>query len=153
MEWFSEHAWQVWLGAGVLLAAAETLGFDLILLMLAAGAVAGMAVALVGAPAALQVLAFAGVSVAMLALVRPSVVKRLHSGPDLQHGHTKLVGQRALVTEDVSALSHGRVRLDGEVWSAAPYDEHLTITAGETVEVFEIRGATAYVHPVPRLEG
>ena len=40
----------------------------------------------------------------------------------------------------------------GEIWSAQPYDETLTIEPGETVEVFEIRGATAYVHPIPRLD-
>ena len=49
-------------------------------------------------------------------------------------------------------MEPGRIRLAGEIWSAAPYDEDLTIAPGETVEVFEIRGATAYVHPVPTLE-
>ena len=56
------------------------------------------------------------------------------------------------MTERITAIEPGRVRLAGEIWSAAPYDEHLTIEPGETVEVFEIRGATAYVHPVPTLE-
>ena len=91
-------------------------------------------------------------SVAMLALVRPSLVKRLHSGPELQLGHGKLVGKQGVVTETVTAQAPGRVRLAGEIWSAQPYDESLTIEPGETVEVFEIRGATAYVHPLPRLE-
>jgi membrane protein implicated in regulation of membrane protease activity len=144
--------WQAWLGLGALLAIAEVLGTELILLMLAVGAAGGMVAALLGAPVVAQVLLAAVVSVAMLALVRPSVLKRLHQGPELRHGHTRLVGSRALVTEEITAATPGRVKLDGEVWSAAPYDEHLTIAAGETVEVFEIRGATAYVHPVPRLE-
>jgi len=63
-----------------------------------------------------------------------------------------LVGQRALVTQQITALAPGQIKLAGETWTAAPYDEHLTIAPGETVEVFEIRGATAYVHPVPTLE-
>ena len=54
--------------------------------------------------------------------------------------------------EEVSALRPGQVRVSGDVWTAAPYDETLRIAAGETVEVLQIRGATAYVHPVPRLE-
>jgi membrane protein implicated in regulation of membrane protease activity len=37
------------------------------------------------------------------------------------------------------------------VWSACPYDESTTIPPGVTVEVFAIRGATAYVHPVGEL--
>ena len=99
-------------------------------------------------PFVLQILLAGGASVAMLALVRPSVVKRLHSGPDLQLGHGKLVGRQALVTEDVTSLTPGRVKLAGEIWSAQPYDDTLTIKAGETVEVLAMRGATVYVHPV-----
>ena len=56
------------------------------------------------------------------------------------------------MTETVTAQNPGRIRLAGEIWSAQPYDETLTIEPGETVEVFEIKGATAYVHPIPRLE-
>ena len=91
-------------------------------------------------------------SIAMLALVRPNLTKHLKSGPELRLGHGKLVGKQGVVTETITSLSPGRVRLAGDVWSAEPYDDSLTIEAGETVEVFEIRGATAYVHPVPRLD-
>ena len=62
-----------------------------------------------------------------------------------------LVGRTAVVAEPVDKHG-GRVKLSGEIWTAQPYDETLTIAAGETVEVYEIRGATAYVHPVPRLD-
>ena len=47
----------------------------------------------------------------MLALVRPGLVKRLHSGPELRLGHGKLVGQQGMVTEDITALEPGRVKL------------------------------------------
>ena len=36
--------------------------------------------------------------------------------------------------------------------SALPYYEHLPIEPGQTVEIFEIKGATAYVHTVGTLE-
>lgn len=152
MEWFRDHLWETWLGLAVLLGVAEMFSLDLVLIMLAVGAVAGMAVALVGAPFALQALAAAGASIAMLAVVRPSIAKRFHGGPELTLGHGKLVGRRGVVTEEITGLQTGRIRLEGEIWSAAPYDETLIITAGETVEVLQIRGATAYVHPVPRLD-
>ena len=45
----------------------------------------------------------------------------------------------------------GLVKLAGETWTARPYDEDLVIPPGAKVEVFEIRGATAYVHPLPEL--
>jgi membrane protein implicated in regulation of membrane protease activity len=111
----------------------------------------GALVALAGAPLILQVLLAAGASGAMLLLVRPSLVARLHDGPTLVSGHDRLVGQQGVVTEELSALNPGRVKVGGEIWSACPYDEGLTIPPGATVEVFAIRGATAYVHPVGEL--
>jgi membrane protein implicated in regulation of membrane protease activity len=152
MDWLADNLWQTWLGLAIVLGVAEMFSLDLVLIMMAAGAVAGMIVALVGAPFALQALVAAGASVAMLALVRPQLARRFHGGPELTLGHSKLVGQRAVVTERITGLEVGRIRLAGEVWSAAPYDEHLVITPGETVEVMAIRGATAYVYPVPTLE-
>ncbi len=151
MDWLSEHAWAAWLGVAAVLGMAELVSLDLVLIMLAVGALAGMATAAVGAAVVVQVIVAGGAAVAMLALVRPSLVARLHQGPELRLGTTKLVGQRAVVTERITGLSVGRIKLAGETWSAAPYDEHVTIEPGATVEVFEIRGATAYVHPVSEL--
>ncbi len=152
MDWLSEHAWATWLGLAVLLGAAELVSMDLILLMLAAGAMVGFLAAVIGLAVPLQVVLAAGSAVAMLAFLRPNLIKRLHTGPELRLGHGKLVGRQALVTEDITALTPGRVKLAGEIWSAEPYDDTLTIAAGETVEVLEIRGATAFVHPVPTLD-
>ena len=152
MDWLGDHLWTVWLGLAILLGVGELVGLDLVMLMLAAGAVAGLVVALVEAPVLLQVLAAAGTSVATLALLRPNLVARLHSGPELALGHGKLVGTQGMVTQRITGLETGRVRLGGDTWSAAPYDDTVVIEPGETVEVYEIRGATAYVHPLPRLD-
>ena len=152
MDWLGDHLTAVWLGIAIVLGVAELASMDLILLMLAVGALVGMVLAIIGAPFAVQALVAAGVSIACLALVRPSLVKRLHSGPDLQLGHGKLVGAQGVVTERITGLQAGRIKLAGEFWTAAPYDDTVAIEPGETVEVLDIKGATAYVHPVPRLE-
>ncbi|MDO9398631.1 MAG: NfeD family protein [Herbiconiux sp.] len=153
MDWFSDNAWSIWLAVAAVLGVAELMSLDLVLVMLAVGAVAGMITALLGAPVLLQLLVAGGAAGAALALVRPSVVRRLHTGPDLRLGHGKLVGQQGVVTAAITPHETGRVRLGGEIWSAAPYDDMLSIEAGQTVEVLEIRGATALVHPIPSLEG
>jgi membrane protein implicated in regulation of membrane protease activity len=106
----------------------------------------------VNLPLPAQVVAAAIASLAALTVVRPGVIRRLHTGPELRLGHGKLVGRQGVVTEVITAQEHGRIKLEGEIWSAAPYDENDTIAPGETVEVFEIRGATAFVHPIPRLD-
>jgi membrane protein implicated in regulation of membrane protease activity len=152
MDWLGDNQWAAWLALAAALGVAEMFSLDLVLIMLAVGALAGMLAGLAGGALILQLLVAGAASVAMLALVRPGIVKRLHSGPDLRLGHGKLVGQRGVVTEQITAMEPGRIRLAGEIWSAAPYDDHISIAPGETVEVFEIRGATAYVHPVPTLE-
>jgi membrane protein implicated in regulation of membrane protease activity len=151
MEWFRENAWAAWTGAAILLGVAELLSLDLVLLMLAVGAGAGVVAALLGAPFALQLLAAIGTAVAMLALVRPSMVKRLHSGPELTLGHDALVGKQAVAVSEVTSQG-GQIRVGGEVWSARPYDETAVIREGARVDIFEIKGATALVHEIPELE-
>lgn len=152
MDWLRDHAWETWLGLTILLGVAELFSMDLILLMLAAGAGVGMIAALLGAPLVLQVILAATAAVASLALVRPSALKRLHGGPELSLGHGKLVGEQAVALSRISDQEAGRIKLEGQEWTAKPYDETLVIAPGETVEVLQIKGATAMVHPVPRLE-
>jgi membrane protein implicated in regulation of membrane protease activity len=144
------ESWQVWLGLAIALGVLELFSLDLILLMLAAGAIVGMVVALAQLDVWVQVLAAVAASVAALAVVRPSVVKRLHAGPTLVLGHQALVGRQALVVEQISSQG-GQVRISGELWTARPYDEDVVIEPGTRVDVLEIKGATALVHPIPEL--
>src|SRR5262245_36362645 len=98
--------------------------------MVAVGAIVGALAAAASFPFVIQILLAAGSSAAMLALVRPNLVKKLHQGPDLVTGTGKLVGQQGIVTEELSAHHPGRVKVAGEIWSACPYDETLTIAPG-----------------------
>jgi membrane protein implicated in regulation of membrane protease activity len=63
-----------------------------------------------------------------------------------------LVGKEGFAVAEVT-VHGGQVKLAGELWTARPYDEYAVIPAGAKVQVFEIRGATAYVHEVPQLGG
>jgi membrane protein implicated in regulation of membrane protease activity len=144
------EAWQAWLGLAIALGALELFSLDLVLLMLAAGALVGMVASLAGLALWLQVLAAVVASVAALGVLRPGVVKRLHSGPNLVLGHEALVGRQAVVIEEISSQG-GQIKVGGEVWTARPYDEDEVIPVGSKVDVFQIKGATALVHPVPEL--
>ena len=147
MDWLNDHAWAAWLGIAAVLGVAEMFSLDLIFLMLAVGAMGGLVTGALDAPVTAQVLVALGTSLATLTLIRPRLVARLHGGPSLTMGTGRLIGERGVVTAQITPTETGRVRLAGDVWSAAPYDSHLVIEPGETVEVLEIRGATAYVHP------
>ena len=150
-KWFAEYGWQTWTALAILLGLAELLSLDLFLLMLAVGAGAGVLTALLGLPVGVQVLAAIGTSIAMLALVRPSIVKRLHGGPELVQGHQALVGKQGVVVARVTG-DGGQVRIGGELWTARAYDETAVIEEGARVDVFQIQGATALVHEIPQID-
>ena len=144
------EVWQAWLALAIALGVLELFSLDLVLLMLAVGALVGMVASLAGLALWVQVVAASLASIAALGVLRPGVVKRLHSGPNLVLGHEALVGRQALVIEEISSQG-GQIKVGGEVWTARPYDEDQVIPVGAKVDVFQIKGATALVHPVPEL--
>jgi membrane protein implicated in regulation of membrane protease activity len=152
MDWLSGNMWAAWLGLSVLLIIGELASLDLILAMFAGGALAAMLTSVVTGSVPAQVIVFAFASIAMLGLVRPNMIRRLHHGPDLVLGPAALIGRQVVITKRLSASAPGQIKIDGSYWTALPYDETLVIPEGSTVEVLRIQGATAYVHPVATLE-
>ena len=142
-DWIAEHAALTWLAVAVILAVVELLSMDFVLLMFALGALAAAGATALGAPLWLAVAVFAVVSVALLFLLRPALVHRLHSGPTLSTGFSNLVGKRALVLQSVDSRD-GRVRIGSDEWSARTADAQ-TIDVGIEARVVAIDGATAVV--------
>ncbi len=141
-------AWLIWLIAAGVLAGAETLSMDFVLVMCAGGAAAGSLAAAVGAPPAIQVLVAAFVALGLLSFVRP-VARRHLAGEGAQlMGTEALIGKQAIVLSEVDA-HNGLVRLNGQPWTARAYDTTQTMAAGSTVRVMEISGATAVVWQEP----
>ena len=138
--------WLAWLIAAVLLGVVEFLTLTLAFGLLAGAALVAAVAAGLGASVPVQLLAFAVAGGIGLVAVRPVAKRHLALPPVTRDGTDALVGQTAVVTREVSS-SGGVVHLSGEDWSARPYDEDLVIPAGVRVDVFEIVGATALVHP------
>jgi membrane protein implicated in regulation of membrane protease activity len=134
----------IWLIAAGVLAIAETLSLDLVLLMIAVAALATAGAAALGAPVILQVGVFAVVSVGLVATVRPLAKRRLTLANPGKTGIEALKGRNAVVVRTVDQHG-GRVKLAGEEWSAQAYDPLQVLPVGATVQVMEIRGATAVV--------
>ncbi|MGI9155835.1 MAG: NfeD family protein [Marmoricola sp.] len=145
MDWIGEHLWESWLIAGVILGTVEMVSLDLTFAMLAVGCVVGVVAALVGVPVPLEILLAAGSAAALIALLRPNLLRVLHAGPDLQIGAAALVGRPVQVLTTLAPGVSGRVKIGGDEWTAMPYDEFDELEPGERAEVVEIRGATAYV--------
>ncbi|MCT7354774.1 NfeD family protein [Streptomyces sp. 15-116A] len=138
-------AWLWWLigaaalGIALVITAMPELG------MLAVGAVAAAVVSgFFGGGAVAQVVVFAVVSTALIAVVRPIANRHRAQRPQLATGVDALKGKQAVVLERVDA-SGGRIKLAGEVWSARALDTARTYDVGQEVDVVDIEGATAIV--------
>ncbi|MGY1722653.1 NfeD family protein [Blastococcus sp. SYSU DS0533] len=138
-------AWLLWLiGAGAL-AVGEMLTLDLVMLMLAGGALGGMTVALLGGALWLQLVTFIVVSGVLLVAVRPIAKKQLTDRTPLQlDGVDTLIGRTAQVTAQVDR-SGGRIRLGADEWSARSQHSAESFAVGETVRILQVDGATAVV--------
>lgn len=146
-DWLGNNGWAIWLSVALLLAIAEILSLDFVLIMLAVGAVAGGVTALI-APGLwwLQILVAVAVSVLTLLLLRPTVLRRVRNMPGYRASFSSMVGKDGRVTEEVTATG-GAVKIDGQDWSARTYDDSMVIDAGTEVEVFELDGAVVVVYP------
>ena len=143
-------AWLVWVIIAAVLSTVELLTLTVAAGLLAVAAVAAAVTAALGAGGAGQAAAFAVAGGVSMSVVLPAVRRhRRAARPAARTGVAALVGQSALVIEPVDA-HYGRVRINGEVWSARAFTPGQVIPAGAVVDVFEIDGATALVYKEER---
>lgn len=136
--------WVAWLILAVLLGVGEVLTTSFYLGPFAIGAAVAMVIAAFGGGLVVAGIAFLVVSALALTTLRPIARRHLRTPASLRTGTAALVGRTATVVERVSDGA-GTVKLEGEVWTARPYDEDEVIEPGTRVHVIEIRGATALV--------
>jgi membrane protein implicated in regulation of membrane protease activity len=140
-------AWVIWLVVAVVFAVAEMVNLSFYLFPFAIGAAGAAAVALAGGGAVLAWPVFAVLTAVSFGVVRPIAKRHVSMPPQIRTGTAALVGRTAIVLERVdNDAATGRVRLDGEVWSARAYDDERVFDEGTRVQVLEIKGATALVH-------
>ena len=135
----------IWLVFALGLAGAEALTGDMFLLMLSGGALAAAGSSwLLDLPLWADGAVFLVVSLLLLVVVRPALRRKLTAGKGLPEPVKALEGKPALVLGRVSQHD-GQVKLDGEVWTARPYNDNDVYEPGDSVTVMHIDGATAVV--------
>jgi membrane protein implicated in regulation of membrane protease activity len=140
--------WVIWLVAALLFGVGEMHAQGFVLAPLALGALVAAGASLAGLSAALSVLVFVALAIAVLRSLRPLALRHQRRPMTLRTGAAALVGQRALVVDRIANDEGvGSVRIDGELWTARSFDDGVVIGTGEVVEVVAIRGATALVIP------
>jgi membrane protein implicated in regulation of membrane protease activity len=139
--------WMIWIVLAVVLAAGELMWPSLLLAPFAAGALLGAISQSAGLGTVVSLVVFLTSSGLLLSFTRPIAQRHLHTPPASRTGTAALVGKVATVTVRVDRAG-GAVKLDGELWTARPYDDDEVIQPGRRVHVIEINGATALVSDI-----
>ena len=137
----------VWLVALLVFLFVEAQSVAMVSLWFAAGALAALIAAMCGAELWLQVLLFFGVSIILLASLRP--LARKYFTPKITKTNVdSIIGTQGLVTAYIdNIVATGQVKLNGMEWSARSSSGE-AIPEGTLVKVDKIEGVKVFVTPV-----
>lgn len=138
-----------WLVAAVVFAVIEGLTMGLTTIWFAGGAVVSLIAALLGAGLAIQIVLFFAVSIVLLFSTRKLFVKRLHTG-QVKTNIEALIGKEAVTISTIRPMEVGRIKLNGQEWSAVCRTEDAAIEEGAKVKVMAIEGVKAIVVPLEK---
>lgn len=134
----------VWLVIAAIMIISEIVSLGLTSIWFAGGALIAALAAHLGAHWAVQLVIFAAVSMVLLIFTRPIVAKRMIKEP-VKTNVESLIGQRAVVKEDVDNLKGtGMVVLNGIEWTARAAED-VVIEKDSSVEIVEIKGVKLIV--------
>ena len=142
-------AWVFWLVLILVFLVIEVLSLSFVFLMLAVGSVGGLVAGLLGAPLYAEFLVASALSLLLLFLVRPPLLRLTHRGADPTRSNidalTGISGTVVMAFEE----GRGQVKLaNGETWTARlPHRRTDPLVEGDRVQVDFIEGATAVVSP------
>ncbi len=149
----TEYLWIVWLVFIFIFVIIELLSLEFTFLMIAVGSLGGLAANLLGWAWWLQIIIAAVLSVLLILIIRPLLLRVMKHGADPTPSNVAaLLGIAGRVVAPLTD-SPGLVKLaNGETWTARLADSvsHRTVDAGERVTVIAIEGSTAVVAPEER---
>lgn len=135
----------LWLALFILLLIIEIATMGLTTIWFAGGALAAFIAGLLGCGLAVQIILFLVVSILLFVFTRPVAVKYFNKDRQKTNAD-RLVGQEAIVTEDIYTLqAHGTVEVNGQEWSAKTNETDGKIAKGSVVVIDEIQGVKLVV--------
>lgn len=134
----------IWLAVAILFIVIEALTVGLTTIWFAAGALVSLVLALFKVNPLIQIAVFLVVSLVLLATTRKIFVNKLKTGSEKTNVDA-LVGEEAVVLEDITPHDTGLVKVKGQDWTAVASDKDATIAKGATVTVEAIEGVKLIV--------
>lgn len=131
--------WLIWLIAAGITAILEIALPGFFMLSISAGCLGGMIASFLGFGIVWECIIAVLVMVLFISLLRPVLYSRIDN---LKQGTERLIGQTAIVTEDIIPPLRGRAVINGVEWAASA-DE--IIRKGEEADVVSVGGATLHL--------
>ena len=134
-----------WLAIFIVLLVIEIITMGLTTIWFAGGALMALAAGLLGFGNTVQIVVFVVVLALLLILTRPLAVKYFNQ-ERLKTNAESLIGQRALVIEDIDTLeARGRVEIRGQEWAAKTDEPDGKLAKNTVVVVNGIQGVKLIV--------
>ena len=134
----------VWLIIFVALVVFELATVNLVSIWFAVGALASFTVSLFLEDPTIQIGTFVIVSFISLVCTK-SVVRKIRKGEPVRTNLDRVIGQIGIVTEEISKLNPGEVKVDGKRWTAI---SNKKISVGSKVEILSIEGVKLSVKKI-----
>ncbi len=136
-----------WFALLIIFVVVECLTVGLVSIWFAGGALVSMILAMAGAGAIWQDIAFIVVSGGLLVLTRP-LAKKYINNKKVKTNYKSVIGELAKVTEAIDNYCQtGAAFVDGKEWTARSTDDTVTMAAGTLVKVIAIEGVKLMVEP------
>lgn len=141
-----------WLALLIIFVVVECLTVGLVSIWFAGGALVAMILAMAGAGAIWQDVAFLVASGLLLIVTRPFVKKYLMN-KKVKTNYQSVIGTVAKVIEKIDNYNQtGAAFADGKEWTARSTEDAVTMEEGSLVEVAAIEGVKLIVKPYKREE-
>ena len=135
-----QYLWIIWLVLFVIMIIVEASGPNLVSIWFAVGSLVALILAVIpGVAWWVELIVFVAVSAITLLALRP-IFKGFLKRNVFRSNIDSLEGKRGYVTEDISYLVPGAVKLGDIKWSAIPADKDETFKVGEVAEVVTVNG-------------
>ena len=134
----------IWLAAAIIFIIIEAVTVGLTTIWFAAGALVALILALIKVGVGVQVAVFLILSLVLLATTRKRFVNKLKTGSEKTNVDA-LVGEEAVVLEDITPFNTGLVKVKGQNWTAIAADKDASILKGSTVKIKAIEGVKLIV--------
>ena len=138
----------LWLGLVIVLLAVEIATVNLTTIWFAGGAIVAFISTFYGANAAAQRMLFVGISLLLLVVTRPIVVRYV-KGAKPKTNADSLIGRMAIVTKEIDNLNQsGEVMIADISWTARSREDNCKIAAGSKVKICAIEGVKLIVEEI-----